>query len=134
MAIKAKAFTAIELIDHGAAIRMVFSTSDTSVEEVIIAVDMFALGLPDLQRIVQASHENQKIHTMGIEKTGYSPIKTIETRTDTTFPRIYLIMDRGQPNEIAYGIGIITAGRLARDIALAVRRWLAKRAGLGQGQ
>jgi len=125
MLIEAEAINSIDLTEDRTKAKMIFRKKDKSTVEVSVPIDMFLRARSSYLRVVEARKQQRHTTATGIQEVSFSIAKTITPRADVVARRIYLIVDGGTPNEVAYAISMLDGLKLGLEIYTEAQRWLA---------
>ena len=117
-------FTTIELINNGSDARLIFEMADGTEHAVEMPINVFELGISEMLRIVESARQQRDANIGGFQQISFSTVQTIEPRADVTVGRVYLVIDRGMPHQVAYGLRLLDASRLALAIYTEIEKWL----------
>jgi hypothetical protein len=112
MLIEADAFSSIKLSEDRATAQLVFETPDKSTVQVNLPIERLGLGIPEILRIVEAARQRRSTSATGIQEIAFSTATSIEPRADVVAKRLYLVIDQGKLNQVAYAISIAAAPQL----------------------
>jgi hypothetical protein len=107
MTTEANGFKSIELVNDGSTAKLVFDLADDKTAEVEMPLAAFERGISEMLRIVESASQQKGASAGGIQQISFSTAQTIEPRADIAAARMYLVIDRGMPHEIAYGLRML---------------------------
>ena len=114
----------ISLTENGRVAKLVFRTGDNMEADVEMPIEKFEMGISEMLRIVESERQQRGTSAGGIQSVSFSTAQTIEPHADIAVGRLYLVIDRGMPHQIAYGLRMIDASRLGLAIYTEVERWI----------
>jgi hypothetical protein len=125
MLVEADAFQSIKLSNDGATAQLVFEKIDKSTIQVNLPIERLGFGAPEILRIVEAARQRRDTTAAGIQEIAFSIATSIEPRADVVAKRLYLVIDRGKSNQVAYAMPIVDAARLGAAIYTEIEKWIA---------
>ena len=133
-AIEADSFKTIELINDGKTANLTFRHGDDVIATVEMPIERFELGISEMLRIVESARQQRGASAGGIQAVAFSTAQTIEPRADIAAARLYLVIDRGMPHQIAFGLRMVDASKLGLAIYTEVEKWITATKATGSKQ
>ena len=116
-AFQASVFVDIRLSDDDRQLMLEAELAAGGTIAVSMPIEQFGKGVPEILRCLEAARQRKDSGASGYRQIEFSRVRQIETKPDATKHRVYLILDPGKINQIAFAIPAVEALRIALEIS-----------------